>query len=228
VEQPAPLPARSNGVKYVRDSEEYATLARQIYRLATEAVDRAARTMGAAPWAVVLDVDETSLDNSVYELERLAYGQPFEALSWNVWVSRRGAAAVPGAPAFVQHVRQAGGRVVYITNREAALDAATRDNMRAVALWTDADRLCAQKDSTHTKAQRRRELIAGQGDCSWAGMPMRAPVFVGDQLGDFPEASERIPDTGTDAAFGRTCFLLPNPMYGTWTTGVTRRMDLPR
>jgi predicted secreted acid phosphatase len=41
-------------------------------------------------------------------------------------------------------------------------------------------------------------------------------------MGDFPDASEHIPDTGTDAAFGRTCFLLPNSMYGQWTSRVTR------
>ena len=51
-------------------------------------------------------------------------------------------------------------------------------------------------------------------------MPLVA--FVGDQLGDFPAASEQIPGTGNDAAFGLTSFLLPNSMYGGWTTGVTR------
>jgi predicted secreted acid phosphatase len=51
---------------------------------------------------------------------------------------------------------------------------------------------------------------------------MRVVAFVGDQLGDFPSAAEQIPQTGTDAAFGRACFLLPNSMYGGWTTSVTR------
>ena len=51
---------------------------------------------------------------------------------------------------------------------------------------------------------------------------MRVVVFVGDQLGDFPESAEQIPQAGDDAAFGRTCFLLPNAMYGAWTSRVTR------
>ena len=51
---------------------------------------------------------------------------------------------------------------------------------------------------------------------------MRVVVFVGDQPGDFPDSSEQIPQAGNDSAFGRTCFLLPNSMYGAWTTRVTR------
>jgi predicted secreted acid phosphatase len=79
-----PSLAHELGIKYMRDSEEYATLARQTYRLAGEAVTRAAGNAG--PWAVVLDVDETALDNSTYQLERAAYSVPFEPQSWNACV----------------------------------------------------------------------------------------------------------------------------------------------
>jgi predicted secreted acid phosphatase len=60
------------GIKYMRDSEEYATLARQVYRLAGDAVASAASSAPARRWAVVLDIDETTLDNSTYQLERSA------------------------------------------------------------------------------------------------------------------------------------------------------------
>ena len=65
--------------------------------------------------------------------------------------------------------------------------------------------------------------MKGSGDCAWPNTPMRVLAFVGDQLGDFPEAAEAIPGTGSDDAFGTVCFLLPNPMYGSWTTRVTRQ-----
>src|SRR5882672_1930605 len=87
-----PSVGRELGIKYMRDSEEYATLARQTYRLAGEAVTRSAS--GAGPWTVVLDVDETALDNSTYELERAAYGLPFDPQSWNAWVERRDGSAI--------------------------------------------------------------------------------------------------------------------------------------
>jgi 5'-nucleotidase (lipoprotein e(P4) family) len=217
--QPASL-THELGIKYMRDSEEYATLARQTYRLAGEAVTRAAGSAG--PWAVVLDIDETALDNSTYELERAAYGLPFDALSWNAWVERRNATAVPGAVEFVRLVRRATGHVAWISNREVAVIDATRANLKTADLWNDDDRLCLQKTPQHTKGDRRREVVGGKGDCAWPATPMRVVVFVGDQLGDFPESTEQIPQAGNDSAFGRTCFLLPNSMYGAWTSRVTR------
>ncbi len=217
-----PTAVHELGIKYMRDSEEYATLARQVYRLAGDAVARAAGSAPARRWAVVLDIDETTLDNSTYQLERSAYGLPFDSASWNAWVERREAGAVPGVVDFIGQVRRAGGHVGWITNRDVAVLEATRANLKAVGLWNDDDRLCLQKTPQHTKAERRREIVSGSGDCAWPGQPVQVMAFVGDQLGDFPAASEQIPQTGTDSAFGRICFLLPNSMYGAWERSVTR------
>jgi 5'-nucleotidase (lipoprotein e(P4) family) len=208
--------------KYTRDSEEYAALARQTYRIAAATVTRVAPALGQQPWAVVLDVDETALDNSTYELERAAYGLVFENSSWNAWVRRQEAPAVPGTIDFVAAVRRAGGHVAWITNRDAVVADATRENLRSVRLWSDDDRLCAQKNAQHTKRVRRAEVISGSGDCAWQGAPMRVLAFIGDQMSDFPEPDEGIRNAGTDSAFGESCFLLPNSMYGSWTTRVTR------
>jgi len=190
--------------------------------MAGEAVTRTAPALGRQGWAVILDIDETALDNSTYELERSAYGLPFDPGSWNAWVRRREAGSVPGATAFVAAVRRAGGHVAWITNRDAVTTDATRENLQSVHLWADDDRLCLQNDPQHTKRARRAEVTSGRGACAWSGVPMRVVAFIGDQMGDFPESDEQLPDTGTDAAFGRTCFLLPNSMYGAWTTRVTR------
>jgi len=217
-----PTLVRELGIKYMRDSEEYATLARQVYRAAGEAVTHAATQRRQGEWAVVLDVDETSLDNSTYQLERAAYGLPYDDASWGAWVARREAPAVPGLIGFLDVVRRSGGHVAWITNRNASLADPTRDNLKAVGVWTDDDRLCPQESAQSPKATRRREVMTGTGDCSWRGTPMVIVAFIGDQLADFPTAAELIPDTGTDAAFGFTCFLVPNSMYGRWTTQVTR------
>jgi 5'-nucleotidase (lipoprotein e(P4) family) len=219
----APTPApQEPGIKYMRDSEEYAALTRQVYRVAGDAVTRTAANAGRQQWAVVLDIDEIALDNSTYQLERAAYGLPFDAQSWAAWIARREAGAVPGAAGFVALVRRAGGHVAWITNRDRTADAATRANLQSLKLWADDDRLCAQKNPEDTKAVRRAELASGKGDCSWAGVATRIAAFVGDQMGDFPDASEHISGTGTDDAFGRACFLLPNSMYGGWIARVTR------
>jgi 5'-nucleotidase (lipoprotein e(P4) family) len=181
--------------------------------------------MEKGSWVVSLDIDETALDNSTYQLEREAYGLPFESLSWNAWVSRRQAAAIPGVSQFVQAVRELGGSVAWISNRDVAGMEATRANLTALQLWSDQDRLClqAQTEPRPTKRVRRSEVRAGQGSCSWPSK-MQFAIFVGDQMGDFPDADEGIPNAGTDVAFGRTCFLLPQAMYGEWVTRVTRTM----
>ena len=210
-------------IKWVRDSAEYVALVRQVYRQAAlavrDAVDR--RGPGRA-WGVVLDVDETALDNSVYQLERAAYGKPFDDESWNAFVRRVQSPAVPGAAGFVGAVRAAGGHVAWISNRDDVTREETRRNLASVGLWSDDDRLCLFTEKAYTKAVRRREVSTGSGACSWPGRPVEALAYVGDQLGDFPAAGEDLPDAGRDEALGTRFFLLPDPMYGSWTTRVTR------
>lgn len=213
-------------VKYVRDSEEYAVLTRQVYRQALAALtiavrERTARVSG--PWAVALDIDETVLDNSTYELDRSTYGLTFEKQSWNAWVERAEAGLVPGVVDFISGVRRLGGHVVYITNRDEVSRSATMANLNRFNLWTDADRLCLATDSAYTKRVRRAEVTDGRAPCGWPGAATPILVYVGDQMGDFPAAGESDADAGSDPAFGRRYFLLPNPMYGSWTTRVTRK-----
>ena len=218
------LAAQSNPqVKYVRDAEEYATLTRQVYRQASAAVNGADRARMTGPWSVVLDLDETVLDNSTYELERATYGLPFNDESWNAWVRRGEAGLVPGVVDFISTVRRLGGRVAWISNRDESTRAFTVLNLQRFNLWSDNDRLCLTTDSTYTKRVRRAEVTSGRGACAWSGAPAPVVVFVGDQMGDFPAAGESDPDAGKDDAFGRRYFILPNPMYGTWTTRVTRQ-----
>ncbi|MBI4502315.1 MAG: hypothetical protein HY700_14290 [Gemmatimonadetes bacterium] len=211
-------------IKYLRDSEEYWILVQQIYRAARETVARAKDGVprGAA-WGVVLDVDETTLDNSVYQLDRGAYESPFDSASWNAWVRREEAGAVPGVVDFMRAVRAAGGRVAYVSNRNESTREATRRNLTALGLWQEGDRLCLEtSDHTYTKPLRRAELRKGAGTCSWEGQPLTVVAYIGDQMGDFPSPGEEGDGSGGLSAFGVRYFLLPQPMYGAWTTRVTR------
>ncbi len=234
VQASAPAPVSASGhieIKYVRDSEEHAALTREVYRLASDAAASLSRGLSPRQWAVVLDVDETALDNSVYQLERAAYGIPFDQPSWRAWVKREQASAVPGVKSFIDTVRGLQGRVAWVTDREASADKntdltdATRANLKSAGLWDAEDLLCLRKESS--KIDRRRQLFSGTGPCSWptgTAKPIRVLLFVGDQMGDFPAADERLTDPSEpwDTEFGRHFFLLPNPMYGPWTSSVTR------
>jgi 5'-nucleotidase (lipoprotein e(P4) family) len=221
--KPAPPPASHLAIKYMRDSEEYATLVRQVYRGAGSVITDKTRSLAKGSWAVSIDIDETALDNSAYQLERAAYGQEHDTSIFNAWVMRREARAVPGAAEFVNLVRKLGGKVAWISDRDAPTAEATRQNLSAMGLWSDEDRLCLRETGGKPKSARRQEVVSGTGKCSWHGSKQRLIAFVGDQLGDFPSAEEGIPETGRDSAFGSTCFLLPNPTYGRWTNTVTRK-----
>jgi len=211
-------------IKYVRDSEEYWTLVQQVYRAARDAVSHAREALPrGTTWGVVLDIDETTLDNSTYQLDRASYALAFDSSSWSSWVRRQEAAAVPGVVDFIRSVRGAGGRVAYVTNRDEAVREATRRNLVALGLWQEGDRMCPQLDDrTYTKAARRAELRKGTGKCAWEGQLLTVLAYVGDQMGDFPAPGEEGEGSGGLAAFGVKYFLLPQPLYGNWTTRVTR------
>ena len=226
--QRAPDATRGLETKYVRDSAEYATLCRLIYRMATDAVTKNHPAKGT--WGVILDVDETTLDNSTYQLERGTYGLGYDDASWASWVQRAEAGNVPGVKSFLDKVRALGGRVVFITDRSteyvpasgAKIDllAATRENLDHNQLLASGDLLCLK--SSDSKAVRRKNVADGSGPCSWSGTPVQVVAFLGDQMGDFPQAGEPFTGAGTDDAFGTSFFLLPNSMYGRWTNAVTR------
>ncbi|HET7024352.1 MAG TPA: HAD family acid phosphatase [Gemmatimonadales bacterium] len=229
-QRPALAP-QSLEVKYVRDAEEYATLTRMVYRMASASVaHQAAALPRGTVWAVVLDLDETVLDNSAYQLERAAYGLPFDGPSWAAWVDRAEAGLIPGVAQFIAGVRAQGGRVAWVSDRSTAGRAPTRAVLVRNGIWREDDLLCLKNGpADSTKARRRTEIATGHGECSWNGAPARILAFIGDQVkdgpgrGDFPGPGEPDSTAGTDSAFGTRSFIIPNPTYGSWTDKVTRR-----
>jgi 5'-nucleotidase (lipoprotein e(P4) family) len=217
----APAAKTSLEIKYVRDSAEYAALSREVYRIATDAALAKGKAAKGA-WGVILDVDETVLDNSTYQLERVTYTVPFEDVSWLAWINRAEAGSVPGVADFLTAVRAAGGKVAFITNRDEKAREGTQRNLERNGLWSSNDVLCLLADN-YPKSARRKEVADGAGKCSWSGVKVGVVAFVGDQIGDFPQTGEAFDGAGTDAQFGRSYFLLPNPMYGGWVTSVTRK-----
>lgn len=201
------------GLKWTRDSIEQQVLTTSVYQAATQALPKKLKGK-----AVVLDVDETVLDNSTYQLERVTYEQSYESASWHAWCERRRAAAVTGAAAFLDEVRKRGGKVAFVTNRKVAVTEATADNLRAEGLMSEGDVLCL-RDADSDKTPRRNAIRTGEGACSF-GAPVEVAMYFGDTITDFPAAGEE--DVDWTAQFGVRYFVLPNPMYGEWTEAVTR------
>jgi acid phosphatase len=186
---------------------------------ALPAGDRAAPAAGLPP-AVIVDVDETVLDNSPYQARLVRSGGSFNAEDWAAWCREQRARAVPGAVAFAQFAAGHGITIVYLSNRAQTLDTATLANLRQVGLPVAGPDVflglgtvvdgCTQVGSA--KGCRRQAV----------SRRYRVLMQVGDQLGDFVDApqatlaSYRATADRDLPGIGTRWFVLPNPTYGAW------------
>jgi 5'-nucleotidase (lipoprotein e(P4) family) len=212
---PAPAVAATAGpgreIRWVRDSAEYEAAVRQTYLMAEDHVERAAVGRVKGSWGVVLDADETTISNLAYQIERA--GKPYEETSWQAWVKRREATALPGAAAFLARVRALGGKIAIVTNRRESVCADTKAVFDARGLAYDL-MLC----QTDTGDKNPRFAAVQSGLLPSMLPPLTVVAFLGDNIQDFPALSQAIKGGG-DAAFnefGSRYFVIPNPMYGSW------------
>jgi len=202
-----------NDVRWFRTSAEYRALTRQAYQVAGNRLPELSRGLAAQSWAVILDADETVLDNSEYQRRRAMLDSGYTEATWAAWVNERAAPPVPGAPEFTRAVHAAGGRVVIVTNRADSLCTPTRANLQTAGIETDL--VLCQTPGTSDKNPRFQRV---QNGTAAAGIPPLAVVaWVGDNILDFPGMSQAARnDPRALAEFGRKFFVLPNPMYGSW------------
>lgn len=209
------ITAVPDSIRWVRTSAEYVAALEQVYRLAAAHVDAEARTHAPGSWAVVLDADETIINNALYQEERARAGLGYSEASWDAWVKRREATPLPGVAAFLAHVRQLGGRVAVVTNRLESQCDDTAAVFAKYSLVYDA-MLCRPNGTPSDKNPRFRAVAEGRSPASTA--PLDIVAFIGDNILDFPALSQSVRASGPDAfaAFGVRYFLVPNPMYGSW------------
>ncbi len=190
---------------------------------ALAANDRVAPSQGLKP-AVVLDIDETVLDNSPYQARVIRSGGEFNEADWEAWCKEAVAHALPGAVAFTQFAASHGITVIYISNRAKVLDQVTLANLRKVGLPVSGpDALlnlgtavegCQQVGSSKSC---RRQLVSRK---------YRVLMQVGDQIGDFVAVStntvkgrQQLMTSYLDW-IGQRWFVLPNPTYGSWESAL--------
>ncbi|MDQ2702247.1 MAG: acid phosphatase [Pseudomonadota bacterium] len=181
--------------------------------------DRSNDPAGLPP-AIIVDVDETVLDNSPEQVRQIVDNKAFNDEDWNAWVQQASARPLPGAVEFLTAAAEKGVTVFYISNREAAQAAATVANLRSAGFpIADASQFLGKGT--------RVEGCAGTGsakDCrrQRVGREYRVLMQFGDQLGDLVHTSDNTP-SGRQAAIapylawvGERWWVLPNPMYGSW------------
>lgn len=228
----APRHGLSNAVKWQNRSKEYRLITRALYRQAQQRINT--MSLPNTPWAVAMDLDETVLDNSAYQVKRDKSGTRFTPVSWDNWVREENATLVPGAADFMQTVLKRGGKLALITNRNKALDNHTWKNLLKLGLPLNSRNTCLmgrsqadkdaveQADIVNDKDLRRQHILQGNADCfngnpqSWQ-TPTRIVMQVGDNIEDIQQVTQQ--GAKVDrliGRFGQDIVILPNPMYGSW------------
>ena len=134
------------------------------------------------PPAVVLDVDETLLDNSLYQVWMLKNNQTFSTKTWNQFCAAQVSLAIPGAVEFTKYADSKGVKVFYITNRDAATEKDTRENMEKLGfpMGGNVDTFLMQNEKPEWGSAKstRRAVVTKD---------YRVLLNIGDNFGDFDD-----------------------------------------
>ncbi len=194
-------------------SAEAEALYIQGYNIAGRIVKDSAAIQHEKPWAVILDIDETVLDNSPFDVERKRNSMAYSEEIWGEWCERREAIALPGALEFTLLAEQLGVEVFYISNRRVALLEPTLDNLNDLGFPFSDTIHVVLKTETSSKDARRAAVMTDH----------EILLMIGDNLGDFDGIfDDRSENFGKNDVrkmkdeFGSRFIMLPNPMYGKW------------
>ncbi len=208
----APVSPLGLDIRWYQRSAERHALSLQAYSAATAKVSARVAAGVPASWGVILDIDETTLNNSAYQHARSDLGLGYSPGSWTAWVNQKAATPLDGALAFTKKVKQLGGKVVFVTNRMGGTECPqTEVNLAATGFVYDQI-LCRPQGQPSDKTPRFDAVKA----------TMEVVAFVGDNILDFPMLTQdlRKQPESAYAAFGETFFLVPNPMYGSFEKNI--------
>ena len=211
------------GLLWMRTSAEYRALVYQGYNVAINAVKMAVTDPShqRKPLAIVLDADETVVDNTKLMGESIVNGNGrFDAPWWRQAVYQGKSQAMPGAVEFLNEVHKQGVEIFYVSNRYAPVNLdVTIQNFKELGFPSvDKDHvLLFEKDSDK---QPRFDMIAKK---------YYVVVYMGDNAGDFPIGTKGKTLAERNAIidahkedFGTTFVVFPNPAYGSWVSALAK------
>ena len=173
---------------WVANSPEWISEAESVYAEATEFVRTQGSVRPAGSWAVIMDIDETVLNNVAYQLRLDRSGDAYSSESWYEWTQEEKATLVPGSRAFIDAVRDSGGLVALVTNRRDIEQLATETNLAKLGVYRGEDfqvLLTRAEKAGDSDKQARFELVEQM--LAVQGYPdLEIVAFVGDNLGDRP------------------------------------------
>ena len=220
-----------NATLWMQSAAEYKGTTQGLYRLAVGMLDKAlsdknwtaaiAEQTGAfqdLPPAVILDLDETVLDNSDYQAWTVMSNESFSEKTWGAFVNTVTSRPIPGALEFTKYADAKGVKVFYVSNRTSDLEEATRKNMEKYGFPMGGN-----VDTVLLKKEREEWASSAKGPRrAHVAKDYRVLLQLGDNFGDFVDdyrgsVAERqaVMDSHKDV-WGERWIVLPNPSYGSW------------
>ena len=213
------LRSRENtmGTLWYQNAAEVDALYQQGYNIATAKLKEYLKTPSEKPYSIVLDLDETVLDNIPYQVQNVKDGTAFNAKDWDEWVQKAAAKPVAGAKEFLQFADKNKVQIYYISDRTDSQIDATIKNLEEQGLpFQGRDHLMFKKEGDKSKEPRRQEVMKHTN----------LIMLFGDNLVDFADFS-KTSETDREklyeelkGEFGEKFIIFPNPMYGSWETAV--------
>lgn len=202
-------------VHWVRNSAEYKAISISAYAELLRRLKESSKGLPAGSWGVILDADETVLDNSQYQRDLALKGETHTPQKFDAWCKKGEAGAVPGAKAALKAVKEMGGKVVIVTNRGVAVQPETETNFKALGIPYDL-MLCKPTGAKSDKNPRFKAVEEGTAGKDFPKLQVLA--WVGDNIQDFPNTRQDIRTKGEEAFadFSTRYVVIPNPMYGSW------------
>lgn len=208
-------------LSWVQTSAEYDALSHQAFNIAKLRWDM---DNEGGKRAIVVDLDETVIDNSAFNAGLIGQDYGYSNSTWKEWCYAEEATAIPGAAEFLNHVAESGGNIFYLSNRKAQpekdmdLTEVTMNNLKKLGFPQVEKEHMLLRSGTSDK-QPRRDQITSKG--------YRIVLLLGDNLNDFSTefGAETIIERASavekmQAEFGDKFIILPNPYYGNWEAAV--------
>lgn len=201
-------------VAWYQTSAEAKALYLQGYNSAKDKLDEKLKHhKGKKKPAIVLDLDETVLDNSPYQAYAIKEHISFPE-GWHEWIATGSAKPVYGAKEFLKYADKKGVEIFYVTDRDHKQDyKGTYKNMKDLGMpQVNKEHLLLKKEGEHGKDARRAKVRKNHD----------LIMLFGDNILDFDEPKESTLKSRTEFVkkhkkdFGDKYIILPNPMYGSW------------
>lgn len=203
---------------WMQSSAEFRALSYQAFNVAAINLDSFLNGYtGSKPVAVIVDADETVIDNSAYEAFLVGQDFGYSSKTWTPWMEAAEAKALPGAKEFLDYAAARGVEIFYVTNRKMVGFNGTKMNLTDLGFpFVDDKHLLLRTDSSDK--QPRRDTVARDYEIA---------LLMGDNLNDFTSdfskktveerfvATDKIKDQ-----WGTRFIVLPNPTYGEWEGAV--------